>query len=169
MDSSSSDASADSSGEAPDVFAEHAACDETDFAPTPFLGPGFDPETGEALAPLEPPYVVAATVGWVTGIPEDGEALGMHSGLVSEDIFNHDGLIGVAFGGSEVCGSARTLSIWEDEASMWAFVFGEIHGEAMSLVPDRVAAWGTTHWTEMESDAPPSFDDAHQRIVAEHG
>ena len=78
-------------------------------------------------------------------------------------------VIGVAFGGSEVCGSARTLSIWEDEASMWAFVFGEIHGEAMSLVPDRVAAWGTTHWTEMESDAPPSFDDAHQRIVAEHG
>ncbi|MBV1858612.1 MAG: DUF3291 domain-containing protein [Nannocystaceae bacterium] len=162
--------SADSSstGLGSDPFLALSGCEETDFEPTPFLGSAFDPETGELLAPLEPPYVVAATAGWVTDKPEDAEALGMQSQIVSEDIFSHDGLIGVAFGGSDLCGSARTLSIWEDEKSMWAFVFASAHGEAMKLVPARVAAWGTTHWTESESVEPPTFEDAHQRIVDAH-
>ncbi|MEM6995140.1 MAG: hypothetical protein AAF721_31800 [Myxococcota bacterium] len=159
---------ADSTGAPVDPFVELSACDETDFEPTPFIGPAFDPETGTLLEPLEPPFVVASTVGWARPEPEHLDALGMHSGLVSEDVFAHEGLLGASFGGSEVCGSARTITLWRDEAAMMGFVFGEAHAAAMTIVPASVRAWGATHWTETTATEPPTWETAASRIIADH-
>lgn len=36
---------------------------------------------------------------------------------------------------AEACGSARTLTIWRDEAALMGFVFGPVHAAAMTIGP----------------------------------
>jgi len=162
-------ADASSSSGGGDPFPQLIACDETDFEPTPFMGPGFDPDTGELVAPLEPPYIVAATIGWPKPEPQFFEELGMHSELVSTEVFGSEGLIGASFGGSEVCGNARTLTIWADEEALMNFVFSGAHLAAIAIVPTSMLAWETTHWTEASSTEPPTWDLATQKLIEAHG
>lgn len=151
------------SGSEPPGIAELAACDESDLQPIGWMGPAFDPETGKLLAPLEAPYIVATTVGWHT--PENSEALESHTTPVAMDIFNHAGLIAVNLALSPRCGSARTLSVWRDEASLMMFVLGKVHSAAISGGLKYTLGWETTHWTETAADAPPSWELARQRLA----
>lgn len=142
-----------------------AACDESDFEATPFMGPAFDATTGAAVGPLPTPYVVATTAGWARPEERHRSALGQASEQVSEAIFESPGLLGVSFGGSTRCDSARTLSLWTDEAAMLAFVRGAAHGAAMPLVPSTTLGWETTRWPSMD-DAPPTWQSARDRLAA---
>lgn len=148
-----------------DPFVELSKCEELDFEGTPMMGPAFDPETGALLAPLEPPFVVATTVGWAKDDAASQEILSEHSNAVVEDVFQYDGLLGASFGGSEACGNARTLTLWADSRSLAAFVFGRVHAAAIDAGRPEVKAWATTHWTETESTEPPSWEEAVQRII----
>ena len=141
-----------------------AACPEDDFAPTPFAGPAFDPETGLPLGPLPTPHIVATTAGWARPEPEHQEALGQASGAVSAAVFESPGLLGVSFGGSQACGTARTLSLWADEAALMAFVLGDAHRQAMPIVPRATLGWETTHWTE-QSTAPTTWQRAREALA----
>lgn len=142
---------------------ELAACPEDDFAPTPFMGPAFD-EAGQPIEALPTPHIVATTAGWARPEPEHQEALGAASGAVSEAVFASPGLLGVSFGGSEACGTARTLSLWTDEAALMAFVTGEAHRSAMPIVPRATLGWETTHWTET-SPAPTTWQQARSALA----
>jgi len=144
------------------------ACEEIDLAVSPFAGPGFDPDTGELLAPLQPPYIVATTIGWPKPEPQYFEELGMHSEAVVGEIFANEGLIGASFGGSEACGNARTLSIWADEEALMDFVFSGAHLAAMPIVATSMLSWETTHWTETESPEIPTWDTATQKLIEAH-
>jgi hypothetical protein len=150
-----------------DPFDALVQCDETDFVGSPFMGPAFDPETGEPLAPLQPPYVVAATLGWPKPEPAAYEALGNHSEQSINDVLTREGLLGVSVGTSEACGSARTLSLWADEASLRAFVMGKVHRAAIGVVPTAMQAWATTHWTETSATTPPTFAQAQAKLIEE--
>ncbi len=152
----------------PNPFLELSECDESDLELSPMMGPAFDPETGEQLAPLEPPFVAASTVGWPKPEEEAQQILGQHSAAASEAIFGSEGLLGVSFGGSERCGSARTLSLWADMESMQAYVLGRVHAAAMDEGFPQVLAWGTTHWVEAESTEAPTWDEAIERIIDAH-
>lgn len=158
-----------SSGGDEDPFDALIACDESDLAVSPFAGPGFDPETGELLAPLQPPYIVATTIGWPKPEPQYFEELGMHSEAVVGEIFANEGLIGASFGGSQACGNARTLSIWTDEEALMDFVFSGAHLAAMPIVSTSMQAWETTHWTELESAEPPTWELATSKLIEAHG
>lgn len=148
-----------------DPFFELSECEELDFQAVPMMGPAFDPETGALLAPLEPPFVVATTVGWAKDDPMSQQILGEHSNAVVEDVFGYEGLLGASFGGSEACGNARTLTLWTDTRSLAAFVFGRVHAAAIGAGAMEVKAWATTHWTETEATEPPSWEQAAQRII----
>lgn len=151
-----------------DPFDALVQCEETDFAASPFVGPAFDPDTGELLSPLQPPYVVAATLGWPKPEPAAYEALGSHSDASINDVLTREGLLGASFGSSEACGSARTLTVWTDEASLLEFVFGDVHRAAIAAVPGSMQAWATTHWTETESTIAPTWAVAQARLIEAH-
>lgn len=130
-----------------------AACNEADFEAAPFQGPYFD-EAGQLMMPLPESYVVATTAGWVKSGEQYTSKFDDHMGPVIEDVSQRDGMIGLTMGMSEQCGSARTLSVWRDEAALYEFVFGDAHGAAMGIVGDSMRGWETTHWTESSTDAP---------------
>ena len=151
-------------GDAPPTVAELASCDEVDLEPVFFMGPAFDPETGALLEPLPLPHIVATTAGWHT--PEQLEPLSAKTEPVIMDVFAHEGLLGASFGLSDACGSARTLSLWRDEASLMLFVFGKVHGDAISTGLQYTTGWETTHWTETTRDQPPTWEQARARLDA---
>ena len=139
--------------EAPSV-AELAACDESDLEVIPFMGPAFD-EEGALIAPLPAPHIVATTAGWHT--PDNEEALNRHTLPVMMDVFAHEGLLGASFAVSERCGSARTLTLWRDEAARMKFVFGAVHGDAIKNGLKYTRGWETTHYTARGATEPPSW------------
>ena len=153
-----------STGAEPVDVGELASCPEDDLMVQAFAGPAFDPETGELVEPLPASYVVATTVGWPNA---DGyELLGMQTNLVVGDLFTRDGLLGASFGMSESCGSARTISLWRDEAAMMQFVIGDAHTTAIQTALPATRAWETTHWTETETTAPPTWERARAQLDA---
>ncbi len=151
-----------------EVIERLAGCPETDFGASPFAGPAFDPDTGVLLEPLPTPHVVATTVGWPVPDAPGLEEFGTRIEEITMNIFTRDGFLGVSLGGSDVCGSARTLSIWRDEAALMEFVYTPPHGDSFGLVrPDLIQGWETMHWVETESSAPPSWVAAKAHLTEE--
>jgi hypothetical protein len=149
-------------GEPAPTVAELASCDEVDLSPEFFIGPAFDPETGALLAPLPLPHIVATTAGWHA--PEQREALDGQTTPVIMDVFTHEGLLGASFGLSEACGSARTLTLWRDEAARMKFVYGAVHSNAIKNGLQHMRGSETMHWTEATSDQPPTWAQVKQRL-----
>ncbi|MBZ5710556.1 hypothetical protein [Nannocystis pusilla] len=145
------------------TIAELAACDESDMQFVPFMGPAFD-DNGELVAPLPLPHVVATTTGWHT--PENRDALDAETQLPVMDIFTHEGLLGAAFAWSDKCGSARTISLWRDDASRRKFVYGTVHSAAIMKGLKYTRGWETTNWSEKTADKPPTWDDVRTRLEA---
>lgn len=141
------------------TIAELSACDESDLDVLPFMGPAFD-DKGALVAPLPQPHVVATTVGWHT--PENSDALEAETLPPMMDLFTHDGFLGATFATSARCGSARTLSLWRDEAARMKFVFGAVHGKAIKTGLKFTMGWETTNWSG--SDALPTWADARRRL-----
>ena len=144
------------------TIAELAACDEADMQIVPFMGPAFG-EDGALLAPLPMPHLVATTTGWHT--PENRENLEAETTPPTMDLFTHDGLLGAGFAWSDKCGSARTITLWRDDASRKKFVFGQVHSAAIKNGLKYTRGWETTHWSETTSDEPPTWDDVRRRLA----
>lgn len=162
-DESTGAADGSSSGGPVDV-GELADCAEDDIMILPWAGPAFDQATGELIAPLPLPHVVATTAGWPK---DDGwDLLQMQTNVVIADVFAREGLLGASFGISMACGSARTITLWQDEASMMAFVVGEAHSTAIATALPATRAWETTHWSEATDDQPPTWDRARAELDA---
>jgi hypothetical protein len=143
------------------TIAELAACDEADLQLSPFMGPAFD-QNSVLVAPLPQPYLVATTVGWHN--LKDREALEGETTPVVMDVFNHEGLLGAAFAWSDDCGSARTITLWRDDAARMKFVFGEAHGAAIQRGLKYTRGWETTNWSETAAE-PPSWDTVRARLA----
>jgi len=145
------------------TIAELAACDESDMQIVPFMGPAFD-ESGALVAPLPLPHIVATTTGWHT--PEQRESLEAETQAPTMDVFTHDGLLGASFAWSDKCGSARTITLWRDDASRKKFVFGQVHSAAIKNGLKHTSGWETTNWNETAADKPPTWDDVRARLEA---
>ena len=139
-----------------DVLERRFACAETDFDSTPWMGPLFDPESGAQIAELTPPYVVATTIGFTYPGADLTKFNELNDGII-ENLFTRDGFLGVRLAGSELCGSATTLTLWRDEAALMEMVFTPPHSEAMVHTYDIAEAWQTTHWTETQAVGAPSW------------
>jgi heme-degrading monooxygenase HmoA len=143
---------------------------EPDFAWAYSAGPGWDAEAGALKPDLQGPFVVATT--WLNQktTPEALARFGELMGPVVGALQAQPGLLVVRLGQSSRCGTARTLTVWEDEASMYRFVVGEGHMAAIQAV-DEVSRGGsaTTHWEETDPAQAASPDKALSQLAAYEG
>ena len=99
---------------------------------------------------------------------DDEAAIGQFDMLVGNvipQLMATEGLVGMSFAGEDACGSQRTLSIWEDTASMYAFTSSGAHAEAMAMTTEVSAAGRVTHWEIDAADGPPTWEDALGQIA----
>lgn len=76
------------------------------------------------------------------------------------------GLVAFQLATSTECLSARTLSVWDDEAAMLQFVTGEAHSNAIrnSRAMSR-GGGGVTHWRDTEAGV--TWENSAQRVAAD--
>lgn len=129
-------------------------CDEHDFAPSGWIGPGVG-EDGKLLEPASS-YVMAGTAGLPRASEADQVNFDMHNTAILEDILTREGFVAANLGGSTVCNTGRTMSLWRDHDSMMKFVLGDAHLAAMTEVSDILQESKTSNWT-FEPDAQGNF------------
>jgi quinol monooxygenase YgiN len=191
-DDSASTGTADSSGDAPastsgadtssstddDPFAD---CDrgtlESDLMgadamgnpiPVAWFGPGADPITGELIAEGTS-FVVSSTYLAIKPEAAAQQAFGESVAPLVPALLANPGVVAIQLGTSMQCGSARTFTVWQDEAAMMAFVVGDAHANAIARTPE-ISRGGSvvTHWTAT-SIAEITWDEAIARIAADEG
>lgn len=134
-----------SSGYTPDPVVG-PACVESDLAAAPLAGPGFT--DGIYSGPTDQPLIASSTVLYLDDTPEARARLEALMGDMMPALMTHDGLLGLAFAGSERCGANRTLALWRDEAAMMAFVTSSGHAAAMAAAGEFAEPGSrTVHWT----------------------
>lgn len=130
---------------------------EDGFFWSPLEGPGYDAETGLTFEPApDQTFVVAATY---LSVSRQGKGLFRErmQGIQAELDAGPDGLVAYATGGRLVGREYRTVTVWESEDDMMAFVLGEAHAQAMVdggdiRDPDKGAR--VVRW-EIDPDALP--------------
>lgn len=129
----------------------------------PFVGPGL---VDGALPSGR--YLMAAT--YLQGKPTQ-QAMSLFQSLVdpiTRALPTTDGLIGARFANSSNCLTARTLSVWKDEASMYRFVASPAHAAAMAKTSELSRGGSvTTHWADTEAGA--TFEKAAEQLEADEG
>jgi heme-degrading monooxygenase HmoA len=103
---------------------------ESDLQSLPWQGPGVDPSGN-----LEPgQYLISTTYLRLKPNvnPEFMELFGPIMGRLQMQ----KGLVAVRVAQSSGCGSARTLGVWADEASMYDFVASPEHSAAVAKIGD---------------------------------
>lgn len=128
---------------------------------SPFEGPGFDSEANALKSAKDSPYVVALTWLQVKNAPGPGGRFGEHANAAGTSLFEEglEGFVGVSF---RNIGRLNwwTMTVWEDEASMAAWVYSGVHLEAIEAFPD-VAANARKAVVERDADeVPMDWDEA---------
>jgi hypothetical protein len=129
-----------------------------------------DAHDSAELAPLPPgPWVVSTTY---LRLPLTKSALAKFRELnqpMEDALRTNPGLIQAITRTSGACNTARTFAVWKDEASMYAFVTSEAHGNAMANVA-KVSRGGSivTHW-KATTPEEVSWAVATQKLAAHTG
>ena len=147
---------------------EFASCSkgalEPDITTTLELaGPGVDPSSG-VLTPGE--YHISATY---LALKSGKEALANQlAGPVIEELFGMAGLVAVATSRSSSCASLRTLTVWESEEAMFAFVASPAHVRAMAQTLEL--SRGTSNTIAWKGNAgSATWQEAARQLKAEAG
>ncbi|MEZ4322220.1 MAG: hypothetical protein R3F61_32405 [Myxococcota bacterium] len=125
-----------------------------------FEGPGFDSETGELTVGGDE-LLVALTHLQVKNAPGPGGRFGDHAQGIGEWLYTEEpeGWVGAAFR-NEGRLNWWTMTVWESEEAMLAFVTSDIHGAAMADLTDiSVGAESRSDWMPRE-DLPLAWTDA---------
>jgi hypothetical protein len=128
----------------------------------PYAGP----QCSNGTCKLDPnaTYVVNVTDGQLRS-EADLITFNAHRGPVIDSFDAAPGAVGVSLRirGLEIA----TVSMWQDEASLSAFVGGGPHAAAMTaLAPALQPGFLATHWSMPGSELPLSVDDALARARA---
>ena len=96
------------------------------------------------------------------------EVTTLHASVITELLAN-PGVVAIQLGTSMQCSSARTFTVWRDEAAMMAFVVGDAHANAIARTPE-ISRGGSvvTHWAAT-SIAEITWDEALARVAADRG
>jgi heme-degrading monooxygenase HmoA len=113
----------------------------------PLTGPGVDPATGALKPPPEAGYFVSTTYLALKADAASGARFQELVGPVIGALQRQPGLRAVQFSSSKACGSVRTFTVWQDEASMHAFSSGAEHDRASDGISE-VSRGGSAvaHW-----------------------
>lgn len=135
---------------------------ESDLVVGAWAGPGALPDGG-----LAPAADVVVTTTFLALKPTESTSRLFNTLFadIRTDLSTREGLVAWRVGTSTRCVTARTLTVWENEAKMYDFVWGEAHGKAVSAIRDlsrgnsAVAQW---HGPSTEAN----FETAFQRLGA---
>ncbi|MBL8740369.1 MAG: antibiotic biosynthesis monooxygenase [Myxococcales bacterium] len=152
------------SGGAGDPYAAMYACEETNFAAQPLSGPGYDAETGFVGEP-QATYIASTTQIYVA--PEKQKAFLDASIDVIGQLADTPGLVAFSVGGDTECQVNRTMSIWESEDAMYAFVTSGAHAVAMGQLTELSLTGKTTHWTTTPEEIEAQTWDTVRAKLAE--
>lgn len=136
---------------------------EADFTVAgPMSGPKVLTDGSLAKAPAERPYVVATTYLRMQPSKESQAHFQQLMRPISVVLPNQDGLEAEQVAYSSHCLTARTLSVWRDQAAMMKFVTGPEHMAAVASVSE-VSRGGsiTTTWSSDGADASWSAAAEH--------
>ncbi|MBL8949866.1 MAG: DUF3291 domain-containing protein, partial [Myxococcaceae bacterium] len=87
---------------------------------------------------------------------------------ISMQLTNQKGLVAMQLTFSEHCHTARTLTVWEDEAAMYSFVMSKAHVDAMAAVGELSRGGSIAlHWSGSDRDA--TWSTATQKLGAHSG
>lgn len=141
-----------------------ANLNEPDFQPSPWQS-----GAGQTLQALPAgSYMVSAT--YLTLRPGSAAAQEFQQLMtaINMDLRTRDGLVAYSVNTSSACLTARTVSVWRDEAAMLAFVRAPAHLAGVSAI-SRISRGGsnTTHWSANASDI--TWPAAIERIGAAPG
>jgi heme-degrading monooxygenase HmoA len=116
---------------------------------------------------LEPgQYVVSST--YLQLKPSEEELFQKLIGPIMNDLAHREGLIAISLGTARSCNSARTLTVWRDEAAMLGFVVGDAHAAAMSEIHELSRGGSVvTHWSGDESSV--SWSAAAKHLAEDDG
>ena len=142
------------------------ACVEDDLSSAgPFAGPGYDPNSG-FTEPRQAQYIAHATVIRMSPDPAKQQAFGMYVQAIVQRLRQSPGLIGFQLASSNKCGTGRTLGVWKDTASMYAFVGSPEHEAAIQAIHDFATGGAFTHWTLSADEVPISWSTAMDKLAA---
>ena len=83
---------------------------------------------------------------------------------VKRQLANAEGLIGFSLLAKPLTKQYATLSVWESEAALDAFVRQNPHGELMNALRPHMGETRFVRWHVPGTDAHPSWDDALERL-----
>lgn len=143
-------------------------CTPTDLVTLlPWTGPAFG-DDGNLLAPLPAGHVEAVVNGWAKHDAQAIQLREMHGTVAAADVFTRPGLLGFQGFESVECDISMSHSLWQDQASMLAFVTGPAHVTAMSMAPQMHHATGGAHWSSPARTVAPTWKEGIARLVAEY-
>jgi heme-degrading monooxygenase HmoA len=128
-----------------------AGCDkgtiESDQAiDAPLSGPGVDPKTGELVAGH---YLIATT--YLALVPAEAQHAQSLGGDVVRTLPSMKGLVAFGLSSSASCSTLRTLTVWDSEEDMTAFVTSPAHAKAMGQI--QTLSRGSSDVTAWSGDA----------------
>lgn len=141
------------------------ACEEKAFVEArPLSGPGYDPAQGGFVGTPKPSYVFSTTQIFVGS--DQSQAFLADVGAIVTQLGSTPGLVAVGFGQDAQCGDYRTVSVWESEEDMMAFVNSGAHAKAIVDAPTVSQTGRVTFWTGTADDVKSfTWDVARQRIA----
>jgi heme-degrading monooxygenase HmoA len=151
-----------------DSAADDPACTvaglEPDLRPTAFAGSAVGADG--ALVPGQ--YVFSTTALRMKRTAASAARFRQAMELITPALQTQSGLLAQATATSERCNVARTLTVWRDEASMYAFVRGAAHRAAVQSVGE-ISRGGSrvTHWNGSAAEA--TWANAAQVLEASTG
>jgi heme-degrading monooxygenase HmoA len=136
---------------------------EPDLQVAPLSGPGVDPATGK-LAPGT--YLLSSTYLRLSTDAAAQKTFQAAFKAISDTLPTQPGLIAWQVATSSECLTARTLSVWKDDASMYGFAGGPAHADAVAKI-GTISRGGSvvTHWSGTEADATLDVGIAHVSVA----
>jgi quinol monooxygenase YgiN len=142
---------------------------EADFAPVGAMkGPGLDPATGQ-LGALPKGALISSTY---LAMKLDPAGKSKFAGLLSpilKVVPTQPGLLAYQFGFASACGTARTLTVWKDEAAMLAFVMSPVHTAAMKDTAEVSRGGSVVTTWEPQSPTDATWEKAAEELAATYG
>lgn len=131
----------------------------------PWMGPAFDPESGELLEPLPDGHLLAAVQGW-RKFDEENTMIRVEQGKeIVADLLTRPGFLGFMIVESTECDTSTSVSMWADEKSMLEFVLGPYHAEAMGMSSETLWGCAGAHWQGESFDRAATWDEVKAQLI----
>lgn len=132
----------------------------------PFAGPGF--KDGKVTSKAAGPFMASTTLLQLEDTNEASDTFNKHMTILQEKLKTQPGLIGLSLAFTPLDNKAgyRTLTVWESEDAMFAWVASDEHAAAMQEMADLAAGGAVAAWELKKDDViPPTWDDAKARLA----